>query len=76
MQIGRRRQAAARLGVALAAGICTAATVAAEDWTQWRGRDRLGVWHETGIVDEFPESGLKFKWRAPIRSGFSGPRRR
>ena len=34
----------------------------AEDWHQWRGVDRLGVWHETGIVDHFPEGGLKTTW--------------
>ena len=74
MQIGSRRSAGARRFVALAAaGVCAAATVAAEDWTQWRGRERLGVWHETGIVEGFPESGLKYTWRTPIRSGFSGP---
>ena len=38
-----------------------------------RGRGFAGVRHETGIVDEFPDSGLKVKWLAPIRSGFSGP---
>ena len=72
MRIGNGRLAGARLALA-AAGVCTAATVAAEDWTQWRGRDRRGVWHEAGIVTGFPESGLKFTWRVPIRSGFSGP---
>ncbi|MDA1094727.1 MAG: hypothetical protein O3A25_15850 [Acidobacteria bacterium] len=23
----------------------------ADDWPQWRGADRLAVWHETDIVD-------------------------
>ena len=74
MQMTGRRFAGAWLGAVLvAAGICATATVTAEDWAQWRGRDRLGVWHETGIVDAFPDSGLEYKWRVPIRSGFSGP---
>ena len=74
MRIGSGWRAGARLmAVVLAAGVCAGATAAAEDWTQWRGRDRRGVWHETGVVDAFPESGLKFTWRVPIRSGFSGP---
>lgn len=51
----------------------TMVSVAAEDWLQFRGVDRLAVWHETGIVDEFPDAGLKVSWRVPIRSGFSGP---
>ena len=45
----------------------------AEDWPQWRGVDRLGVWHETGIVERFPDEGLKVNWRMPIGSGYAGP---
>jgi outer membrane protein assembly factor BamB len=45
----------------------------AEDWHQWRGDDRLGVWHETGIVDRFPTDELLVKWRVPIGSGYAGP---
>ncbi|MBM98475.1 MAG: pyrrolo-quinoline quinone [Planctomycetaceae bacterium] len=45
----------------------------ADDWTQWRGKDRLAVWHEEGIVDEFPEEGLEVVWKRPIGSGYSGP---
>lgn len=45
----------------------------AADWPEWRGRGRLGVWTEDGILDRFPESGLKVKWRVPVRLGFSGP---
>ena len=47
--------------------------VAAEDWPQWRGADRLGVWHETGIIDSFSNDGLKVKWRVPLGNGFGGP---
>ena len=46
--------------------------VVADDWPQWRGLDRLAVWHETGIVDQLPDE-LEFTWRVPIRSGYSGP---
>ncbi len=49
------------------------AGLSAEDWRQWRGADRLGVWNETGIIDEFPDQGLKVGWRVPIRNGFGGP---
>ena len=44
----------------------------AEDWAQWRGPDRLAVWHETDIVEDLPNQ-LKVSWRTPIRSGYSGP---
>ena len=44
----------------------------AEDWTQWRGVDRLAVWHEMGIVRDLPDQ-LKMSWRTPVRSGYAGP---
>lgn len=50
-----------------------AANTHANDWPQWRGPTRLGVWTETGIVDRFPDGGLKVAWRVPIRAGFAGP---
>ena len=59
--------------VVLAVCVWGVAPVLADDWPQWRGAGRFGVWHETGIIDEFPESGLKVTWRVPINSGFSGP---
>jgi outer membrane protein assembly factor BamB len=46
--------------------------VVADDWTQWRGVDRVGVWLETGIVEELPAE-LKISWRVPVNAGFSGP---
>jgi outer membrane protein assembly factor BamB len=45
----------------------------AEDWPQWRGHDRDGVWHETGILKKFPAGGLPILWRAPVGYGFSSP---
>ncbi len=45
----------------------------AEDWPQWMGPKRDSVWRETGVVEKFPESGLKVKWRTPIAGGYSGP---
>jgi outer membrane protein assembly factor BamB len=49
------------------------ARLQAEDWPEWRGKDRKGVWNETGIIDAFPASGLKVLWRTPVHVGFSGP---
>ena len=46
---------------------------AAEDWPQWRGAGRLGVWHEDGIVERFPAGGLQVDWRVPVGSGYAGP---
>jgi outer membrane protein assembly factor BamB len=45
----------------------------ADDWPEWRGRGRLGVWNETGILDRFAPDGLLVRWRTPINAGYSGP---
>ena len=45
----------------------------AEDWPQWRGPNRDGVWVETGIVESFPAEGLKSRWRTPVGPGWSSP---
>ena len=47
--------------------------VSAADWPQWMGINRDDVWTETGIVEQFPEGGLKFLWRKPLSGGFAGP---
>jgi outer membrane protein assembly factor BamB len=44
-----------------------------DDWPQWRGTNREGVWRERGIVESFPTAGLPVRWRAPLGAGFSGP---
>jgi outer membrane protein assembly factor BamB len=60
------------IGVSLLVVWATAG-VHTEDWPEFRGRGRLGVWTETGIVDRFPVRGLPVLWRTPIRSGYAGP---
>ena len=45
----------------------------AEDWPEWRGKGRGGVWKEMGILVEFPTNGLKAAWRTPIGGGYTGP---
>ena len=45
----------------------------AEDWPQWFGPNRDGVWRETGIVEKFPKGGPKVLWRTPIQRGCAGP---
>ncbi len=45
----------------------------AEDWPQWRGPERDGVWHEKWIRQSFPAQGLPVRWRAPVGFGFSSP---
>lgn len=45
----------------------------AEDWPQWRGPDRDGVWRETGIIEAFAGPKLDHVWRAEIANGYAGP---
>ncbi|MGO8745268.1 MAG: PQQ-binding-like beta-propeller repeat protein [Thermoguttaceae bacterium] len=44
-----------------------------DDWPQWRGPNRDGVWNESGVLEKFPQPQLKLSWRAPVGSGYCGP---
>jgi len=59
------------LAALLSMGLDSAAV--ADDWPQWLGPHRDGVWHEDGIVDSIPEGGLPVRWRVPVKGGYSGP---
>ncbi|MCB1125837.1 MAG: PQQ-like beta-propeller repeat protein [Verrucomicrobiae bacterium] len=48
-------------------------TGGADDWPQWLGPQRDGVWRETGIVPQLPEGGLTARWRTPVGGGYAGP---
>jgi len=61
-----------RILLVFALALCSTHLLA-DDWPEWRGKGRLGVWNETGILDEFPKEGLAIKWRTPIHGGFAGP---
>lgn len=56
-------------GVALLVAFSTAK---ADDWPHWMGPQRDNVWREKGVIDNFPEGGLKVKWRAPVAGGYAG----
>ena len=34
----------------------------ADDWPEFRGEGRAGVWNESGILEKFPTDGLKILW--------------
>jgi len=55
------------------AEIAGAGEKALNEWPQWRGPDRDGVWHETGLIDRFDAPQIPIQWRAAIGSGYSGP---
>lgn len=52
--------------------LCVSPTFA-DDWPQWMGPNRDSIWRETGILTEFPKTGLEVKWRVPVGGGYSGP---
>lgn len=58
---------------AASALILVASLAHAEDWPQWRGPHRDGVWREAGIIERFDGPEIALKWRVPISSGYSGP---
>lgn len=45
----------------------------ADDWPQWLGPQRDGIWRETGIIEKFPAGGPAVRWRTPIGGGYTGP---
>ena len=67
-----------RLFLALPVLCLAVAAGRADDWPQWLGPKRDGVWRETGILDKFPTGGPKVLWRAGRRRRLrrAGRRRR
>ena len=65
---------AGRLALWVTAALAIAASCAlADDWPQWRGPNRDGVWRETGLIAAFPGPRLEPVWRVPVSNGYSGP---
>ena len=50
-----------------------AATLPAEDWPQWRGKNRDAVLHESGLMESLPDGSLPRRWSVPVGPGYSGP---
>jgi outer membrane protein assembly factor BamB len=49
------------------------ASAFADDWPQWMGPRRDGIWREQGIMNEFPTNGLSVRWRTAVHRGYCGP---
>jgi len=71
MQIPHRRKSFVVGAVALL--LACGASLRAEDWPQWLGPQRDGVWRESGLVETLPTNGFKYRWRVPIGGGYTGP---
>jgi len=44
-----------------------------QDWPDWRGENRDGIWETSGVVTEFDSDSIGIKWSVPIGPGYSGP---
>ena len=44
----------------------------APEWPPWRGPNRGGIAHETGLLKSWPPDGPKVLWRIPFGNGYSG----
>ena len=49
-----------------------ATSVRADDWPQWLGPQRDGVWREAGIIEKLPDQP-NYRWRTKIGAGYAGP---
>ncbi len=49
----------------------------AEDWPEFRGPDRAGIWNQSGLIESFPPETrgklLPRVWSTPVGAGYSGP---
>jgi len=45
----------------------------AEDWPQFLGPQRDGIWRESGIIRDFSGGQPTISWRAEVAGGYSGP---
>jgi outer membrane protein assembly factor BamB len=76
---GRFRGVAVGIGpvvatlLASSAALIGATAARGDDWPQWMGPQRDGVWREAGIVDAIPTAGLPVRWRTPVKGGYGGP---
>ncbi len=62
-----------RMSLCVAVWLTFVAFASAEDWPQWMGPQRDGVYRETGVAKTIPADGLPVLWRMPIHGGYAGP---
>lgn len=48
-------------------------TLLSQEWPDWRGINRDGVWKESGIISNFKSDNIPVKWSVPCGPGYSGP---
>lgn len=69
----RVRKTLCAIRLALLLFMMPATLLLADDWPQWLGPQRDGIWRETGIVQQFPPQGPPVRWRVAVGGGYAGP---
>ena len=54
-------------------GIFLSLSSLSQEWPDWRGSNRDGIWKETGIIKKFQSADIPLKWSVPCGAGYSGP---
>ena len=54
-------------------GMFLVTSSSSQEWPDWRGINRDGIWKDTGIVKKFKNNTIPLKWSIPCGSGYSGP---
>ncbi len=63
-----------KLSAVLTVSLCAASSGAfGQDWPQFRGPDRDGVFSGRATIEPFPSAGPALVWDRPIGAGFSAP---
>jgi outer membrane protein assembly factor BamB len=66
-----------RIVVALSAAACLILAFSpparADDWPQWLGPQRDGVWREDGLIEDFSTNPPPVRWSAEVGGGYAGP---
>lgn len=62
----------AYLSLIVAAVMLVGTNLHADEWPQWRGPQRDGVWRETGIVERLPDE-VEPRWSVEVGAGYSSP---
>ena len=53
--------------------VASASLALADDWPQWLGPKRDGIWREAGVRKDLPKGNPKVLWRTPVSWGYAGP---
>jgi outer membrane protein assembly factor BamB len=63
----------ARVLLSFVLGIAAALPLGAEDWPQFLGPERNGIYRGPALTESWPAPGPRVVWRKNIGQGFSGP---